>query len=77
MSDSKKGGDYVVRLRLTGLPVDIQTALNLLSDSFTIISVSPYLRNRNSKFVRLYAAVEFKTKSNHCEPSIANAAHPI
>jgi hypothetical protein len=54
----------LVKLRITGLPADIQKALDLLNDSAIILSVSPYYRNRSSKYMRIYVNAELKNRIN-------------
>jgi hypothetical protein len=61
-----KGDDKsLIRLRVTGLPADIQEALELLNNTFVILSTTPYYRNRGSIYTRVYVNVELKSKTNN------------
>jgi hypothetical protein len=44
----------VVKVRLEGLPEDVETALVELEVNHTLLSVSKLYENRNSEYVRLY-----------------------
>lgn len=56
----------MLKFRITGLPDDVQRALKQLTTSFSILSASPVYQNRNSKYVRIYADVDFKTEHSTC-----------
>jgi hypothetical protein len=57
----------MIKFRLTGLPVNVQTAMEQLKSSFSVLSASPVYHNRNSKYVRIYVNVDFKPKNGSCE----------
>lgn len=52
----------MIKLRLTGLPADVQIAVEQLENIFSVLSASPVYHNRDSKFVRIYVGAEIITE---------------
>lgn len=50
----------IVKIRLQGLPEDIEKAIEGLKNCFQLLSVSDYYANRNSEYVRCYVEVKGK-----------------
>jgi hypothetical protein len=48
----------MIKLRITGLPDDVDSFLSNLRELFSITNESKPYQNRNSKFVRIYADLQ-------------------
>ena len=48
----------MIKIRITGLPDDVDSFLSNLRKLFSVIDESKPYQNRNSKFVRRYADIE-------------------
>ncbi|WP_457943410.1 DUF3970 family protein [Caproiciproducens sp. LBM24188] len=56
----------MIKIRITGLPEEIDSFLNELRELFLISDESKQYKNSRSRFVRKYADIE-KPKSNDVE----------
>jgi hypothetical protein len=48
----------MIKIRITGLPDELECFLNELRKHFSVLNVSKPYQNSNSKFVRIYADVQ-------------------
>lgn len=58
----KKGGDYMLKVRLEGLPEEVQKGIESLEKQHQVLSVSKPYPNRNSEYVRCYIEMKLKEK---------------
>lgn len=54
----------MIKIRITGLPDEVDSFLNLLRELFSITAESKPYQNSNSKYVRRYIDVEERGSEN-------------
>jgi len=50
----------MMKIRITGLPNEVETAVEQLQKAFRVLAVSPPYPNRGSQYVRVYLEAETK-----------------
>ena len=50
----------MIKIRITGLPNEVTTAVEQIQKTFRVLAVSPPYPNRNSEYVRVYLEAETK-----------------
>lgn len=63
----------MIKVRLTGLPIEIEKATEVLKTNFDILDISKNYQDRNSSYVRLYATIEVKRACRVCGCTQYNA----
>lgn len=63
----------MIKVKLTGLPIEIEKATEVLKETFDVLDITKDYKNRNSPYVRLYADVEVKRACRVCGCTQYNA----